>query len=170
VTAPFARAASLTAACVIALTLGGCSTPTEQAAPTAQTTTQGTTPSTTASASPTPTADASTTDAAALTAFVAAVQDQVPALEKSFGKTYRKITITADPPTTMVYTYTFGKKVDRSLAKSAFDKQAKSLQDVCDKQVFPSMKLAGVSAPKARYVFLNPDGSKIWSRTFAEAK
>ncbi|PFG18329.1 hypothetical protein ATK74_2913 [Propionicimonas paludicola] len=87
-------------------------------------------------------------------------------LEQSKG-TYKKVVITSEAPGTIIFTYTFAKKLDRKVAKKYFDGMVSTLESVLDKNVYPAMNKVGVVDPKVRFVYLNSDSSKLWSHTFA---
>ncbi|MCA0294552.1 MAG: DUF4854 domain-containing protein [Actinobacteria bacterium] len=150
-----ARAAALAATCTLALPLAACSSVTA-------------TPTTAATTATTKAADDSPS-AKALEKYVAAVQAQIPELMKSFGDTYTDFTITADAPSTIVYEYTFTNKVNKSAAAKQLDGMKGTYQSTLDDQVFPEMEKAGITDPHARYTYLNPDGSKVWSHTFSKS-
>lgn len=108
--------------------------------------------------------------AAALDAYVTALQATVPQLMAQFDGTYSAITITGEQPSTVVYTYTYAQQLDGPATASALDGQVDQLQDVCDSAVFPEMEGQGITVdPQVRYVYLNADGSEIWSHTFARS-
>ncbi|MDR1767512.1 MAG: DUF4854 domain-containing protein [Propionibacteriaceae bacterium] len=98
---------------------------------------------------------------------VDSVQSSIPDLKAQYADTYSDITITASGSDTIVYTYTYKDAVDAAATATTLDGQKDTLQSTCDEQVFPAMKQAGVTAPKAQYVFLNPDGSQVWTNTFS---
>lgn len=151
-----ARAAALAAACTLALPLAACSADTA-------------TPAVTTAATATTEGADTSASAKALDAYVGAVQEQIPSLMKGFGDTYTDFTITADAPSTIVYEYTFKNKVNVSAAAKQLDGMKGSYQSTLDDQVFPEMEKAGITDPKARYTYLNPNGSKVWSHTFKKS-
>lgn len=116
------------------------------------------------------TASGADDQAAALDAYVTALQATVPQLMAQFDGTYSAITITGEQPSTVVYTYTYAQQLDGPATASALDGQVDQLQDVCDSAVFPEMEGQGITVdPQVRYVYLNADGAEIWSHTFAKS-
>lgn len=104
----------------------------------------------------------------ALDEIVASAQSQIPTIINTSNGTYSTITITAVHPDTVSYTYVYEKQLDPSKAGAYFETQMPAIQKVCDTQVFPAMKAAGVtSGQHAQYTYLNADGSQIWSHTFS---
>ncbi|NKY38665.1 DUF4854 domain-containing protein [Cellulomonas septica] len=115
-------------------------------------------------------ADSGDDQAAALDAYVTALQATVPQLMSQFDGTYSAITITGEQPSTVVYTYTYAEQLDAPATASALDGQVDQLQEVCDSAVFPEMEGQGITTdPQVRYVYVNADGAEIWSHTFAKS-
>ena len=111
--------------------------------------------------------EASGDQAAALDRYVAAVQEQMPALMDQFGGMYSEITAEAIAPDTIDYRYVFTEAVDAAAAGPTFDEQKPMLQTLCDETLFPEMESHGITeSPKVKYTYLNPDGSEVWTNVF----
>lgn len=164
ITARHARA--FTAAAVIAgiFTLSGCSgSEPESTAPTQASSPNVTSPAPSPSASETaePVSEAN----GALDDYVAlelAQKDQILSL---YEGVYSDFTVEAVYPDTVVYSYTYMEAID-SDAAAEFDSIVSMLDETCKSVVFPAMEQVGVApTQKATFVYLNPDGSEIWSHT-----
>lgn len=103
----------------------------------------------------------------ALDAFVAEQQASIPAVMEASPGVYAEVAIEAAAPSTIVFRYTYAEAVDVPTAAAYLDTMVDTLQGACDAQVFPAMEAAGVSDPQAQYTYLNPDGSEVWTHTFA---
>lgn len=106
-------------------------------------------------------------DGAALDAFVAEQQSSIPAVMDASPGVYSEVAIEGTAPSTIVFSYVYAEAVDVPTAAAYLDTMVDTLQAACDAQVFPAMEAAGVSDPQAVYTYLNPDGSEVWSHTFA---
>ncbi|MDR1790200.1 MAG: DUF4854 domain-containing protein [Propionibacteriaceae bacterium] len=95
--------------------------------------------------------------------FVAAGQSQVDSVKESFGDTFSSVELSAEGENTIVYTYVFGTEQDIPTISAGFESTTSTLQSGCDEAVFPAMRQAGISDPAAKYVYLNPDGTEVWS-------
>jgi hypothetical protein len=119
---------------------------------------------------PAPTRSAEVTTPApeskALQKYIAALQPSIPSAMKRFDDLYSDFTISAAEPSTMVYEYTFARQVDPAKGRKGLEGMVPTLKTLCDTQVFPEMKLAGIKSPKVRYTYINADGSRLWSKTF----
>lgn len=78
--------------------------------------------------------------------------------------------VRAAGPSTFEYVYVYANQVDAAAAQPTFDSYAPTLQSTVDTTVGPSMRRAGIPAPKVTYTYLNPDGSLVWTHTFEETK
>ncbi|MFV0429969.1 MAG: DUF4854 domain-containing protein [Arachnia sp.] len=104
--------------------------------------------------------------AEALEEMLQAERDQIPqVLEESEGVLIAAEYV-VEGDDTISYTFTYAQAPDPDQAKAYFDAEADSLQETCDSKVFPPMEQRGVTDPKVRYTYLNPDGTEIWSHTF----
>lgn len=93
--------------------------------------------------------------------------EQLDTLGESLGDMYSDIQVEAEPPSGMVYTYTFADELDPELADTALAGIAETLETLTQTSVFPMMEQTGVPAPQsATYTYLNPDGTELWSETF----
>lgn len=106
-------------------------------------------------------------DDGALDAFVAAQQSSIPAIMDATPGVYSEVAIEGTEPSTIVFSYVYAEAVDVPTAAAYLDTMVETLQAACDAQVFPAMEAVGISDPQAVYTYLNPDGSEIWSHTFA---
>lgn len=102
-----------------------------------------------------------------LEAFVAAQQSSIPAILDAGAGVYSDAAIEAVAPSTIVFSYVYAEAVDVPTAAAYLDTMVETLQAACDAQVFPAMVAVGISDPQVVYTYLNPDGSEIWTHTFA---
>lgn len=103
-----------------------------------------------------------------LDAFVAEARAEVESQVDMFGGTYSDITLTAENGNTMVYTYTFTEAIDPALAADGFDSTSEMLKSAAQSLLIPSLQAVGVTDnPQVTYTYLNPDGSVIWTATYA---
>ncbi|WP_062076877.1 hypothetical protein [Demequina globuliformis] len=102
----------------------------------------------------------------ALEAYVAREAAQVDTIVESSSGVYSDIWIDAEEPSTIVYTYQYAEAVDPDEATAYFEGVTDTLADLCESTVFPMMEAEGVESPEARYVYLNSDGSELWSETY----
>lgn len=103
----------------------------------------------------------------ALEAYVAREAAQIDTILDSSSGVYSDIWIDAEEPSTIVYTYQYAEPVDPDEATAYFDGVTDTLADLCESTVFPMMEAEGVESPQARYVYLNNDGSELWSETYS---
>ena len=118
-----------------------------------------------------PSAAASGVDqSAALDSYVAAAQASIPSLLASSNWVYTHIQILGTHPDTVEFVYTYKNQVDPTALASYFDTVIPTLQSASESSLFPEMKTAGVTvAPKARFTYLNSDGTMLWSHVFEGA-
>ncbi|GGF13846.1 hypothetical protein [Subtercola lobariae] len=103
----------------------------------------------------------------ALDRFTAAAQTKIPSILASANGVFSAIDIASSPPDTIDYTYTYAKQIDPVAASQYFDGKSATLQASCDSDVFPAMKLAGITGTvHVVYTYVNADGSQIWSKDF----
>ena len=158
-----ARTAGLALIAAGALVLAGCSEGEKESPPQEDTFTP------TATAEPgTQTATPTDSDAAnaALDGYVALELKQRDQILDTFKDTYSDFTVQPQYPDTVLYTYTYLNELDPAAAGAALEEVASTMQDSADTIIFPAMEAAGVADPKVTFVYLNPDGSEIWSKTF----
>ena len=117
----------------------------------------------TSSSSSAPSASAAPEDTAskdALDTYVAQVRTQAEAQMERFDDVYSDFSVKAEGSDTMVYDYTFRQQVDPAQADAQRDTIRKTVSGIGD-AILTEMKAAGISDPKARWVYRNPDGSEI---------
>ena len=103
----------------------------------------------------------------ALADYVEGERAALQAMEPQLAEMYSEITVEGIGPDTVSFNYVFVEAIDVAVASEQFDLAVDQLQDVCDTQVFPTMKSMGITeSPKAMYTYVNPDGTQIWSKTF----
>lgn len=126
--------------------------------------------------SPTPTAEPSTEttepadDPSALDRYVELEASQIPALMDQFKDVFSEITIVGEQPDTIVFTYTYLTQVDKELALQGIESQLASVTSQVETTVFPAMERMGVTpTQKVRFVYLNADGSEVWSHEFTSS-
>lgn len=172
--------ASLATAALLTVTLGACGddksdvkvtekerTTLTPKSPEPTETTETDPPTTTSTDSPEPEPEPSTSGDTPLAELVAGAQSAVDSQLAQYPDTYSAMSVEADEPDTIIYSYTYKNVMDASATASTMDKQAGTLQSTLDSQVFPAMKQAGIASPKATYIYKNSDGSVIWERTFS---
>ncbi len=106
--------------------------------------------------------------AKALDEYVKLEQEMMAEQQDQFGDTFSDISITADYPSGIVYTYTYADEMDSAQTAAALDDLAEeALVAALHDDVFPLMTEYGVDSPQtATFTYLNSDGSEIWSRTY----
>lgn len=103
-----------------------------------------------------------------LDAFIEQARAEIEGQVDSFGGTYSDISLTAENGNTMVYTYTFAEPIDAALAAESFDSSSELLESTAQNMLIPALESIGVTDnPQVTYTYLNPDGSVIWSQTYA---
>ena len=104
----------------------------------------------------------------ALESYAAAERDQIPAIQDANPGLYSEVTIEAEDPGTIVYTYVYAAPMDAAASAAQFETMVPELQDLCEQNVFPAMESFGIEGAKnAHFVYLNSDGSPIWEKSFA---
>ncbi len=102
----------------------------------------------------------------ALDAYVAAAQEQIPAIMESMGDAavaFSGIDILGDAPSTLEYVYYFAEEMDPVATSENMDAAVGALEETATTMVLPEMAANGIVDPKVRYTYLNADGSEIWS-------
>ncbi len=101
-----------------------------------------------------------------LQAMIDAEEAQLEQMAGMFEEIYSDITIEADPPSGIIYTYTYLDQLDPASASAALEEMGETLDTMVKSTVFPGMEMSGVPKPfSATYVYLNADGSELWSGT-----
>ena len=158
-------AVAAAATAVAGLVLAGCSSSDDAEATTAAPVTTAAQEATEAPVVETETAEepADASSSGALQAYVDAVR---PQLEGMTDPTYESTEIHAVGEDTLEYVYTFAEPQDVALMAEGFESMSGMLEAGAD-MVIPEMERNGVVNAKVTYTYLNPDGSLIWSRTYA---
>jgi hypothetical protein len=127
-------------------------------------------PSETTSATPTgaPVGDSTkgTSSDQALDEFVAEAQRQMKSSFGSFNGAYSKVRIKPVHPNGIKYVYVFAKPVDPSQAAEHLDTMAPTLRTMFKTVIAPALQAQGFAHPAATFAYFNPDGSRLWARTF----
>ncbi|WP_084038418.1 hypothetical protein [Demequina sp. NBRC 110053] len=172
---PAAVVRSLSAAALVAaVALAGCSSPSdpeEAVAPTvdAAAAESSTVPDETADTAPETDPAEESSPSEALEAYVQLERDQLEAMSESLDVLYSDITVTAVPPATVEYSYTFADEVDPEVFSQTQDATIETIETLVTSAVFPALEAAGVEGQKsAVYIYRNADGTEIWSHTITE--
>lgn len=84
-----------------------------------------------------------------------------------FEEVYSDVTIEAEPPNGVVYTYTYAEQLDPDEAIARLEETGwHGLNSTVRSTVFPIMEQKGIEAPAVTYVYLNADGSGLMSYNF----
>ncbi|MCL2086870.1 MAG: DUF4854 domain-containing protein [Oscillospiraceae bacterium] len=67
---------------------------------------------------------------------------------------------------TLTYSCTYLEEVDHDMAREHLDTQDATLEDAA-RDFISAMNMYGIKEPKVVYIYLNQDGSQIWSRTYS---
>lgn len=103
-----------------------------------------------------------------LDAYAASERTALPSIMEQYPGVYSDITVETKSPNTIVFTYVYAAQPDPIAAKKYFNGEVDNFQGQVDDQVFPAMENAGVTGTKhVQYVYKNPDGSTIWEHDFA---
>lgn len=103
----------------------------------------------------------------ALDEYLAAEQSQLPKLKSDYADTYSEITIEAEHPDLIVYTYTFSGEMDKAKTVEHFEGMLSEFETAAQDQIFPIMEKYGVTpTQRIRYTYLAPDGSVLWTHDF----
>ena len=167
------KRASLTAAVAVFVAvavLSGCGGPSETTSAGASETTSASpseTTSATQTGAPVEHSTNSTSSDQALDEYVAEAQRQVRSSFGSFNGAYSKIRIKAVHPNGIKYLYVFSKSVDPSRAAEQLDTMAPTLRTMFKTVIAPALQAQGFAHPTATFAYFNPDGSRLWARTFS---
>lgn len=121
------------------------------------------------SAAPTPSASTGSnllTPEQRLEVYVQAEKAQTDKVLADSKGAYKKVVVSSEAPGTVIFTYTFAKKLDSKVAKKYLNGIEPTLKALLEKNVYPAMNKVGVVDPKVRVIYLNSNGSKLWSHTF----
>ncbi|MGC4173964.1 DUF4854 domain-containing protein [Demequina sp.] len=112
------------------------------------------------------TAEANPDANAALDAYVALEAAQADTIMEAYGDIYSAYSVEPEYPNTVVFTYTFKEALDPEAAAEALESQVDTVDSTCQSVVFPAMEAQGVTpTQQAMFVYLNPDGSELWSHS-----
>ncbi|MDR1953039.1 MAG: DUF4854 domain-containing protein [Clostridiales Family XIII bacterium] len=92
--------------------------------------------------------------------YIDASKDALNSMKEALGDTM-ELTVSGEG-TTLVYTYKFKIDVDKAQA-SALEKQESTLKQTAESAIIPEMKKSGIKNPQVKYVYLNSDGSELYS-------
>jgi hypothetical protein len=84
----------------------------------------------------------------------------------SYNGVYSKVRIKAVHPNGIKYVYVFSKSVDSSQAAGYFDALVPTLRTMFKTVLAPALRSQGFAHPTATFAYFNPDGSRVWARTF----
>ena len=103
-----------------------------------------------------------------LEAFVIEERSYVDGLLASVEGLYKEITIEAEPPNGVVYTYTFAEQQDPDEATARLDEEVgwHGLNNQVRAAVFPVMEQRGIESPAVTYSYVNADGSGLLKYSF----
>ena len=116
-----------------------------------------------ASASESPDTTAAQRDA--LDAYVAAERASLPKVLKQNPGLYSDIVVKAEYPGTVRYRYVYAQNHDPAATARGLKKQFPKLQSLCETVIFRALESAGVSNPRASFMYYNADGSELESYT-----
>ena len=106
----------------------------------------------------------------ALETYVEGERKTLPDIMAASSGAYSDIIVESEPPAGVVFTYTFTEQTDPAAATDYFESIVPDLQDSVDSAVFPAMESYGVTGDlSVTYVYLNPDGSEVWSKTLTQS-
>jgi hypothetical protein len=127
----------------------------------------GSAPAVSESSQSAPTTDSQATSA--LDQYVAAERRTIPGILEATQGQYSKVDISGEPPATVVYEYTYAQPVDAATTRGILKTRQPTLKSAAETEIFPAMRSMGVSgARKLRWVYLNADGSEVWSTTVSD--
>lgn len=102
-----------------------------------------------------------------LQAYVDLELAQLDRVGSTLDAMYSDITVEPEPPSGIVYTYTFADQLDPAVAEQSVESIASTLDELTTTAVFPMMESKGVEGPQsATYIYLNADGTEIFNETF----
>lgn len=83
-----------------------------------------------------------------------------------FGGAYTEVDVRPAPPSGLKVVYVFSHSVDPSTAAVSIAQALPTMRTVFRTLIAPQMESAGIAYPRVTYLYLNPDRSPVWSRTF----
>jgi uncharacterized lipoprotein YehR (DUF1307 family) len=92
--------------------------------------------------------------------YLDASKDALNTVKETLGDTM-ELTVSGEG-TTLVYTYKFKIDVDETQA-SAIKEQENLLKQTAESTIIPEMETFGIKNPQVKYVYLNSDGSELYS-------
>lgn len=84
----------------------------------------------------------------------------------NFGGAYSEVDVRPAPPSGLKFVYVFSHSVDPSTAAVSIAQALPTMRTAFRTLVAPQMESAGIAYPQVTYLYLNPDKSPVWSRTF----
>lgn len=105
----------------------------------------------------------------ALKDYADAERAQLPSVMEANPGVFSDIQVEAQEPSTVAFTYTYASVMDVAGTASSLDGLIPTIQDGCDKSVFPAMVNAGIEDPQVTYTYLNSDGTEIWTHSFTQS-
>jgi hypothetical protein len=87
-------------------------------------------------------------------------KDALNSVKESLGDTM-EVTVSGEG-TTLIYTYKFKIEIDEAQV-SALKKQESTLKQTAESTIIPEMEKFGIKNPQVKYVYLNSDGSELYS-------
>lgn len=145
----------------------------ESSSATTETTTDATTdPTDTATSTPTETASEEPTTSADSGDVPAILQEMVdqqneaikPQLE-SLEAIFDEVKIEAKAPSGIVYSYRYAMDIPAEEAAKGIESGETTLESTAQ-SILPGMESAGLANPSVTFVYLNKDGSEIWSKEY----
>jgi len=158
----------LLAALAAPIVLSGCTSAVTAVKP-SMVTSSSTSASTSAGPSTSPSTSSSSllSPEQALDMYVKAEQAQIDQVLEQNKGAFKGLKISSEAPGTSIFEFTMAKKMDLKVAKKYFNSMIPTFESLLDKQGWAAMSKMGVVEPKVRYIYRNPNGSELWSHTFA---
>lgn len=98
--------------------------------------------------------------------YVDAVREQSSNFIDQFEGVYSDFDVRGIAPSTVEYEYVYAMQVNSVASKVELKKQKPTIKSMCKTLLFPEMKREGITKnPKIRFIYLNADRTKIWSYT-----
>ena len=148
-----------TAAIIGAATLSGCADSTSETASQAPTEDHGGVAESEPASSDSPSKADPDLDAYAAAAE-RALQSMLPA---NYKEIYSSVRVQPVYPDGIEYVYTYREPVDAAQAAVQIDSQLPLLKAAFRTQIVPEMRQHGWANPSARWSYLNPDGTVVWT-------
>lgn len=87
-------------------------------------------------------------------------------LETMYNGPFSEAEVRVSAPHTVEYRYTYVGTFGNTQYAELLDDASMAMQPMFDDWTFPEMLDAGITEPKVRLTYLDPDGSTIWSGLF----